>query len=74
MVLKTNEAALSPETGGENGWSLIAVIPAKAGIQYFQSLQKSWTPVFTGVTTKKISSTPRKGAGGIGLMARSNGG
>jgi hypothetical protein len=27
------------------------VIPAKAGIQDFQSLIISWTPVFTGVTT-----------------------
>ncbi|MBM4309100.1 MAG: hypothetical protein FJ123_20415 [Deltaproteobacteria bacterium] len=27
------------------------VIPAKAGIQCFQSVKTSWTPVFTGVTT-----------------------
>jgi len=27
------------------------VIPAKAGIQCFQSVKNSWTPVFTGVTT-----------------------
>ena len=24
---------------------------AKAGIQFFQSVKNSWTPVFTGVTT-----------------------
>jgi hypothetical protein len=28
-----------------------AVIPAKAGIQYFKYLKILWTPVFTGVTT-----------------------
>ena len=27
------------------------VFPAKDGIQYFDSLQNLWTPVFTGVTT-----------------------
>ena len=27
------------------------VIPAKAGIQFFNWLQSFWTPVFTGVTT-----------------------
>jgi len=27
------------------------VIPAKAGIQFFNCLQSFWTPVFTGVTT-----------------------
>jgi hypothetical protein len=27
------------------------VIPAKAGIQSFQSVRRTWTPVFTGVTT-----------------------
>jgi hypothetical protein len=31
---------------------LFHVIPAKAGIQYFNGLRTYWTPVFTGVTTK----------------------
>ena len=30
---------------------LFSVIPAKAGIQSFQTVINSWTPVFTGVTT-----------------------
>jgi len=29
----------------------LIVIPAKAGIQFFQSVGPFWTPVFTGVTT-----------------------
>ena len=29
----------------------LLVIPAKAGIQEIQQVQKPWTPVFTGVTT-----------------------
>ena len=29
----------------------LPVIPAKAGIQYIQSLKKFWTPFFNGVTT-----------------------
>jgi len=31
--------------------TLFFVIPAKAGIQFFNWLQSFWTPVFTGVTT-----------------------
>jgi len=29
----------------------LSVIPAKAGIQYYQALLKPWTPFFNGVTT-----------------------
>jgi len=29
---------------------LFSVIPAKAGIQFFNEFKNAWTPVFTGVT------------------------
>jgi hypothetical protein len=38
------------------GISSIPVIPAEAGIQYFQGVnppKADWTPVFAGETTKK---------------------
>jgi hypothetical protein len=31
--------------------SLLLVIPAKAGIQYFNTLREHWTPAFAGLTT-----------------------
>jgi hypothetical protein len=44
------------------------VIPAEAGIQYFQALRISWTPVFTGVTTEKqfFTRSSRRGEGNWG--------
>jgi len=33
---------------------LLAVIPAKAGIQLFETvIRRSWTPAFAGMTSKK---------------------
>jgi hypothetical protein len=43
------------------------VIPAKAGIQRFQSLSNDWTPVFTGVTPE-IQFFHTFGEGRVGVM------